>query len=153
MKNMTTKEMVAEYNLLTGKSIKKFSTRGAGEKQLAAARKANAPAAREANAPAARPTVVAPTKSSAKLPSSTRSASTAESWLDKSVVAARKERTAVRAKGIAPNGKAADEEFGSVRKAFSALGLPDCKHGTFRLILKANGKAKFRDLNFSVVKG
>ena len=35
---MTTNEMVAEYNTLTGKSIKKFSSRAAGEKQLAAAR-------------------------------------------------------------------------------------------------------------------
>lgn len=41
MKNlneMTTKEMVAEYNSLTGKSITKFSTRAAGEKQLSKAR-------------------------------------------------------------------------------------------------------------------
>lgn len=43
MKNiadMTTAEMVAEYNALTGKSIKKFSSREAGDKQLTAARKA-----------------------------------------------------------------------------------------------------------------
>ena len=32
---MTTAEMVAEYNKLTDKSIKKFSSRAAGEKQLA----------------------------------------------------------------------------------------------------------------------
>lgn len=38
--NMTTAEMVAEYNALTGKSIKKFSSRAAGEKQLAAVRAA-----------------------------------------------------------------------------------------------------------------
>lgn len=37
---LTTAEMVAEYNTLTGKSIKKFSSRAAGEKQLAAARAA-----------------------------------------------------------------------------------------------------------------
>ena len=35
---MTTAEMVAEYNALTGKSIKKFSSRAAGEQQLAKAR-------------------------------------------------------------------------------------------------------------------
>ena len=35
---MTTAEMVAEYNTLTGKSIKKFSSRAAGEQQLAKAR-------------------------------------------------------------------------------------------------------------------
>lgn len=38
--NMTTSEMVAEYNTLTGKSIKKFSSRAAGERQLAAVRAA-----------------------------------------------------------------------------------------------------------------
>lgn len=35
---MTTAEMVAEYNALTGKDIKKFSSRAAGEKQLAKVR-------------------------------------------------------------------------------------------------------------------
>ena len=35
---MTTAEMVAEYNALTGKNIKKFSSRAAGEKQLAKVR-------------------------------------------------------------------------------------------------------------------
>jgi hypothetical protein len=35
---MSTKEMVEEYNTLTSKSIQKFSSRKAGEKQLAKAR-------------------------------------------------------------------------------------------------------------------
>ena len=35
---MKTADMVAEYNALTGKSVKKFSSRAAGEKQLAALR-------------------------------------------------------------------------------------------------------------------
>lgn len=35
---MSTAEILAEYNALTGKSVKKFSSRAAGEKQLAAAR-------------------------------------------------------------------------------------------------------------------
>lgn len=35
---MKTSDMVAEYNALTGKSIKKFSSRSAGEKQLEFAR-------------------------------------------------------------------------------------------------------------------
>ena len=33
---MTNADMVAEYNRLTGKTIKKFSSRAAGERQLAA---------------------------------------------------------------------------------------------------------------------
>lgn len=45
--DLTTAEMVAEYNTLTGKSIKKFSSRAAGEKQLAAARAANQPQQQE----------------------------------------------------------------------------------------------------------
>lgn len=40
---LTTAEMVAEYNTLTGKSIKKFSSRAAGEKQLASVRAAHQP--------------------------------------------------------------------------------------------------------------
>ena len=39
---MTTAEILAEYNLLTGKSVKKFSSRAAGEKQLEKARSARA---------------------------------------------------------------------------------------------------------------
>ena len=35
---LTTAEMVAEYNTLTGKSIKKFSSRAVGDSQLAKAR-------------------------------------------------------------------------------------------------------------------
>jgi hypothetical protein len=43
MKDMTTAQMVAEYNQLTGKSIKKFSDRATGEKQLAKARAEHTP--------------------------------------------------------------------------------------------------------------
>ena len=44
IKDMKTSDMVAEYNKLTGKTIKKFSTRADGEKRLAAAREAAKPA-------------------------------------------------------------------------------------------------------------
>ena len=37
LKTATTKQLVAEYNRLTGKNIKKFSSRAAGEKQVLAA--------------------------------------------------------------------------------------------------------------------
>lgn len=40
-KDMTTVDMVAEYNKLTGKTIKKFATRADGERQLKAARDAH----------------------------------------------------------------------------------------------------------------
>ena len=35
---MTTAELITEYNALTGKGVKRFSSRGAGEKQVNAAR-------------------------------------------------------------------------------------------------------------------
>lgn len=38
VKELTTPELIAEYNRLTGKSIKRFSSRPAGEKQVTAAR-------------------------------------------------------------------------------------------------------------------
>jgi hypothetical protein len=41
IKEMTSSEMVVEYNTLTGKSIKKFATRADGERQLNNARKAH----------------------------------------------------------------------------------------------------------------
>ena len=47
IKTMSTAEMIAEYNELTGKAIKKFSSRAAGERQLAAARAAVATDERE----------------------------------------------------------------------------------------------------------
>lgn len=47
IKTMSTAEMVAEYNELTGKAIKKFSSRAAGERQLAAARAEAAQGAHE----------------------------------------------------------------------------------------------------------
>jgi hypothetical protein len=40
---MTTAELIAEYNALTGKSIKKFSSRSAGESQLVKVRPTTAP--------------------------------------------------------------------------------------------------------------
>jgi hypothetical protein len=53
--DMTTAEMVAEYNLLTGKSIKKFSSRAAGEQQLTKARELAQQTATVAVQPAAQP--------------------------------------------------------------------------------------------------
>lgn len=49
IKSMSTAEMIAEYNELTGKTIKKFSSRAAGERQLAAARATAAEAAQAAH--------------------------------------------------------------------------------------------------------
>lgn len=113
VKEMTTAELVEEYNKLRGKSIKKFSSRAAAEAQVLAARK----------------DVANDTKPAAesRAESSNRSQSTAESWKDKAVAASRKERTAVRVGG---------ETYRSVAAAFTALNLPMKLVIPFRLALK-----------------
>ena len=113
VKEMTTAELVAEYNRLRGKSIKKFSSRAAAEAQVLAARK---DAAGETK-PAA----------DTRTASTNRSQSTAESWKDKTVAASRKERTAVRVGG---------ETYRSVAAAFAELKLPMKLVIPFRLALK-----------------
>lgn len=61
-----------------------------------------------------------------------------ESWKDVNVAELRKTRDGVM---VTWEGRAM--EFKSVRQAFVALGLPDSKHKTFRLGVKANGRGVF----------
>jgi len=144
---MTTNEMVAEYNKLTGKSIKKFSDRKAGERQLAAARsmadtkkllggKPTTPA------PEAKKETVATPKAAAKKPQprvniDSRSTAIANSWQDKKIAAKRAERSNV---SVAGHG-----QFRSVKEAFEKIGLPLSKHIKFRMHLKAEQTATFED--------
>jgi len=67
-----------------------------------------------------------------------QSAGIAKSWLNPATAAARKERHSVTVN---------KETYGSVRKAFTALGLPDNKHIKFRGQLKKEGKMTFKHLN------
>ncbi len=57
------------------------------------------------------------------------------SWANEETAARRKERTNVVVEGHG--------EFRSVRQAFRDLGLPEVKHGKFRMDLKAKGEHTF----------
>jgi hypothetical protein len=129
--HMTTSAMVAEYNQLTGKSIKKFSTRAAGLRQLALARAAHKQETR----------MESETKSKSK--NAARSNAVAASWSDKDVKAARSARN-----GVLVDGKT---EYKSVRAAFMALGLPIGSHIKFRMRLKAERTAEFDGYEFALI--
>lgn len=123
---MTTSAMVAEYNRITGKCIKKFATRAAGVKQLQAARSQEKPMQVET-----------------KPKNAARSDAVAASWSNKGVKAARSARN-----GVLVDGKT---EYKSVRAAFVALGLPMGSHIKFRMRLKAEGKVEFEGYEFALI--
>lgn len=133
VKEMTTAELIAEYNQRKGKSIKKFSSRAAGEAQVEAARNASGETTK--------------TGSASPKPSANRSESTAASWHNKAIAAKRKERTHVRVGG---------EEYRSVGAAFLALKLPMGKMIPFRMEVKKSGRSVFthdgKSYTFTVAK-
>lgn len=143
---MTTAAMVAEYNSLTGKSIKKFSSRAAGEKQLEAARtKAGVAVIKEVVAKVVKAKVVKAKVE--KKETTNRADAIKKSWADPKVAAARSERTHVKASG---------KMFRSVKQAFEELGLPLEKHIRFRMQLKQVAEMTFnhegRTIKFAVVQ-
>lgn len=129
---MSTADMVAEYNIRTKKNIKKFSSRKAGMKQLEAARDAAA----SMPAPVSTKTVEpkAPKAVSGEK-SKKRAEAQRESWGDRKIAAARSKRDHVYVTGHGP--------FNSVAKAFIALNLPLKKHLKFRMQLKADRTATY----------
>lgn len=133
--DMTTAEMVAEYNKLTSKSIKKFSSRAAGEKQLAKAREFMV-VAKAVVAGAASVKVVV-TKAPAV--SNTRSKGISESWNNPEVAAKRAQRHNVK---VVLDGKEKGV-FRSTLEAFKKLNLPQSGHIKFRMALKATGQKEF----------
>ncbi len=78
----------------------------------------------------------------AHVPDAARSAGVAKSWLDETVKAARSARHAVTVDGVA---------YGSVMKAFIALGLPKRKLIRFRGELKKAGEGVFEGHDFKLV--
>ncbi|HET8686261.1 MAG TPA: hypothetical protein VFM18_06305, partial [Methanosarcina sp.] len=130
---------VAEYNQLTGKSIKKFSSRAAGEKQLEAARKAVAP---KKPVP-----VLSPAKSKGKGKQMeqgkkeinvNRSKAIGDSWNDPAIAEKRTKRDHV---SVSYEGN--KDIYRSVKEAFEKLGLPLGKHIGFRMILKESKRFIF----------
>lgn len=148
---MTTAEMVAEYNKLTGKSIKRFSDRKAGERQLTAARsmaETKGLFSGKKPIPQVPSAVAAPKKTSApRVNIDSRSKSVASSWKNPDVAASRAERTNISVAGTF---------YRSVKEAFEKLGLPLGKHIKFRMELKAAGTKTFehegKKYNFKVVE-
>jgi len=122
----TSKELVDKYNTLTGKSIKKFASRAAAEKQVAAAMAAAKPAPK------------------AKIKKASAGGGVAGSWQDKAVAAARSKKDRVKVGGA---------EYRSVGAAFVALNLPMNKHIAFRSELKSKSRATFEGHIFTIVKG
>jgi hypothetical protein len=160
---LTNAELVDKYNELTGKAIKKFSSRAAGEKQVAAfmaakgktsdSKASPTKAKGKAQTKPAKPTksdattLVGQVKSIAKAkkeakPATDRSAAISASWADPDVKAARSIKHHVKVAGV---------EHNSVHAAFKELGLPLNKVIKFRSELKANGKAEFGGHKFSLV--
>lgn len=154
VKEMTIAELITEYNLLTGKSIKKFSTRAAGEKQVASARamegtksmfKGGAtPAAlpasegkkkeKKAAAPAPKLPGKPKQEKSPGAVSTNRSKGIGDSWNDPKIAAKRAQRNGVQVAGV---------QYRSVKAAFVALKLPLNGHIAFRMSLKESGKATY----------
>lgn len=124
IKGMATAALVALYNQLTGKNIKKFSSRSAGEAQVL---KAQSGAGMRALAASARVTEGATAAPTRKRSSIGLSAGVKNSWGNAKTRAARKERTHVLVNGA---------EYRSVSAAFTALKLPMAKVIRFRMALK-----------------
>ena len=151
---MTTAELLNEYNTRTSKAVKKFSSRAAAERQVNSLRtielfKSGAATSKAVASIAEKATrvVTAHKVEFAKRPkkvvvSGARSAAISDTWKDKKVAAARSLRSNVKVNGT---------EYKSVLKAFVALGLPVNKHIKFRGDLKAAGKAEFAGHKFVIV--
>jgi len=135
--DMTTAEILAEYNLLTGNSVKRFASRTAAERRLIQARADHEPG------PDVRPSDLR--ASVAEATAAARSAQAegvAKSWHDPAVRAARAQRNGVEVDGV---------EYKSTAAAFRALSLPFNKHVAFRGKLKAAGTLEFEDHTFRVL--
>lgn len=181
IKSAPTGELVETYNSLTGKSIKKFSSRDAGEKQTAAAFDAKAKTgdskgSGETEKPASKPTKgqkpdVSPAgkpKSAAKavpvaakpVPSLAEQALkpvkpvTAKTGAERgaSVKASWDDKSVREARATKNHVKVDGVEYRSVYQAFEKLNLPLGKVIKFRGELKAAGTLKFGDYTFAIVE-
>jgi hypothetical protein len=123
---MTTPEMVAEYNQLTGKSIKKFSDRKTGERQLASARQ------------------MAETKALLTgIPAKPKAKAVKSKMATKPVKQPKPKSAEVKEGNFKTRITVDGKPYRSVAIAFSELNLPMSKHIKFRSVLKASGKETF----------
>lgn len=136
----TTKELVEFHNAelvnlpadskIRKQPVKKFTDRKTAEKRVAAL-------VEEINA-AIESDEVEPVAGRAV----NNSAGIAKSWEDPKVAAKRAQRSGVEVDG---------EYYGSVHKAYIALGLDLKDHIQFRMLLKENGKAKVEGRKWKIV--
>jgi len=124
-KPITNAELVAEYNRLSGKTIKRFSSRAAGLKALAALR----------------PKVVKPAKRTKEQSAEARSRSAKGSWANAATAKERAKRTGVNVY-FAKGHRQFVGEYRSVAEAFTDLKLPMGVHIRFRAKVKKEGHAK-----------
>ncbi len=136
---MSTAELVAEYNRLSGKKIKKFSSRAAGEKQIAKLAEGN-PDGAAPEAASAKPSTKKPVERNSAGKQKRRSEAQRESWNSPKVAKARAMRSNVKVSGPTEEESG---DFRSVASAFTALNLPMNKHIKFRIELKEAGSATF----------
>lgn len=146
VKTAKTPELVAEYNRLSGKAIKKFSSRAAGEKQVAALLVKNPqndgfvkPKSALAKTAEIMDKVAKPKVEKAP---ADRSAAIRRSW---SVLATHNARSARHNVEVYQEGHKAEtlQCYRSTLAAFNALKLPVGQHIRFRMALKADGKKVF----------
>jgi hypothetical protein len=139
MKNVTemsTKEIVEEFNRLTDKETKRFATRPAAEKALEKAREQFGPSLVK------------------RTLSLTRSNSTSETWNDAAIAEKRSARHQVRVTSdLIIDGKVTkfDKTFDSVAKAFKDLLLPMSKHIKVRMEMVADGSVNFAGFTFTKI--
>lgn len=134
IKSMSTPDLVALYNKLTKKSIKKFSSREAGEKQVLKAI--------EASEKGEAKTATKLAKDPKKRAEADRSAAISATWKDSKVAASRKKRTNVEVDG---------KVYRSVPGAFKALKLDGKKMQQVRAEVVKQGKATFDGHTFKAI--
>lgn len=150
MKNvtaMTTAELLTEYNQLTGKSVARFSSRSAGEKQLLAAREKSVNSTIK-QTKTEKQAAQGETEQSPSAKNEKRSSAISETWNNKEIAQRRSTKSNVICNGV---------RFRSVAQAFDQLGLPMVKHIPFRGTLKQSGEAVFehegKKYSFKVAEG
>lgn len=135
---MTSVELVEEYNRITGKNIKKFANRAAGIKAVEAAAQRAGVAQQEDN-----------TEKKEKLKPGqvhdpvARAAAISASWANPEVHKARCTHHGVKVDGV---------QYRSVAEAFKSLKLSMNKHIAFRKLLKASGKETFEGHVFEITE-
>ena len=136
-----TSELVEFYNEHSqSRAITKFSDRKTAEMRVELLLKVMREEAEDAGLIAPQKEVVE--KTDDETPNADRSSAIAKSWTNKETHAKRCQRSAVEVDGV---------QYGSVNKAFIALGLPSKEHIAFRGILKEAGTTKAYDRTWKIV--